>query len=109
MQCLVVLLRRLEPAFHQVDLRLRGANPFPRLLLEGVQYIHRLAEPDRIDRSVSVRVEIRHRFQHARAEAGRRLGVTVLQPDPGLIEGKADMVLNIVRKFLQARGAPVMT
>ncbi len=61
----MVLKCPLETGFYQFNISLRSGNAAFRLFLESMQYIHRIAETNRINSPVGVAMVIFNNFQNA--------------------------------------------
>src|SRR5438552_9109909 len=63
--CCVNLLRTTQPLPHDVDLVLRRLDPLPGLLLERMQDVDRVFEPDGVDGAVGIAVIVVHDLEHS--------------------------------------------
>lgn len=92
MRVTVAPLGGLQAAADQVELLLRGRDPPPGVLLEGVQDIDDGFEAHRVDGPEGVAVVGRDDLHDARAEALQRLHVPVPASELGAVDGKGDYI-----------------
>src|SRR6266568_2923676 len=95
----MLLCRPLQSRFDLFDLLWRCCDARLRLLLECVQDIHDLLEPDGVDRAVAFPVVIFHNLQDARAaESLQRLCAVVLAAHLGDIKRVPDLSDDLRRE-----------
>ena len=92
------VLGHLQPAFDQLDIRLRRGDAFGRFLLEAVKHVDGVAKPDGINSSVGVAFQVLDHLQHAsRALALQRFSSFVLLAGLRQMQRVTELVLNLVR------------
>src|ERR1043166_106708 len=95
---LIILLCRLEPARDEIDIDLRRFDALRRLFLEGMQHVHDLPEPPRVDRPVRVPIVVFDHLEHAGSLTFPGFGRGVLAPELRHAKGIAHFVLHRLRK-----------
>src|ERR1700753_4287116 len=90
---LILLPRDLQPACNEFDISARGSLTARRFLLERMQHVDDVPEANRVDRPISVAVEIVAHLQHTRPLAFPRFGVRMLAAELGQPQRVADRAL----------------
>src|SRR5271165_4467042 len=87
-----------EPLPDEVHLRLRRRDSCLGLFLEGVDYVNRFSDRDRIDRTVGSARVIRGNLHHLATKAAQWLGLDTPFAHLCRVQRVADVVLNASRK-----------
>jgi len=91
--------RSLEPLFHNLDFTSGCRDSQLRLLLEGMEDVDGVLQPDGVDGSKGIAAMVGDNLQSSARKALQRLGIRVLVAHLRLIDGVPNVTLHRIREF----------